>query len=168
MEKIYLNLKAKCLLPAEVCKVADFMFACQKDGYVFYSSTNNPRSMHMPKEAVEVAIQTLIDKKVLESPVKEGGLWKFKIIENTLKAIQAVSWDDICSAPLEGLSSEVKFTHQQESVPVEESDVFGNMSTQQMARMMKMLEARIKEEQIKEQADIMKHLKNNDSSGLPY
>lgn len=155
MEKIFLNLKVKCLLPVEVYKVADILFACQKDGYVTYSA-NNPKSMHMPKEAVEVAIQTLIDKKVLDHPVKEGNVWKFKIIENTIKAIQDVSWDDICSAPAIKPSSEIKFTHQQESVPVEESDIFDNMSTQQMARMMRMLEARIKAQE------------NNDQNGLPY
>ena len=167
MEKIFLNLKVKCLLPVEVYKVADILFACQKDGYVTYSA-NNPKSMHMPKEVVEVAIQTLIDRYILESPAKEGNVWKFKINEESIKRYQDASWDDICSTPALRQSSEVKFNHQQGSVPVEESDMFDNMSTQQMARMMKMLEARIKEEQLKEQADIMKQLKNNDQNSLPY
>ncbi len=167
MEKIFLNLKVKCLLPVEVYKVADILFACQKDGYVTYSA-NNPKSMHMPKEVVEVAIQTLIDKNILINPTKEGSFWKFRINENEIKAVQDMSWDDICSAPAIKQSAEIKFTHQQESVPIEECDDFDSMSTQQMARMMRMLEARIKEKQLKEQVDIMKQLKNTDQNSLPY
>lgn len=159
-EKIFLNLKLKCLLPTEVYKVADILFACQKDGYVTYSS-NNVKSMHMPKEVVEIAIQTLIDRQILDQPVKEGNFWKFKINADSIKRYQDSSWDDINEAPALRKSSELKFTHQ-ESVALEESDVIENMSTQQMMRMMRVLSARIKEEQSKQE------MMNNDASTLPY
>lgn len=121
MDKIYLNLKLKCLLPSEIYKVADMLFACQKEGCVTYSS-NNIKSLHIPKEAVEIAIQTLIDRQILEQPVKEGSFWKFKINTEVIKRYNDASWDDINNAPVLKKSSELKFTHQpeKEEMSVEE------------------------------------------------
>lgn len=148
MEKIYLNLKLKCLLPIEVYKVADILFACQKDGYVTYSS-NNVKSMHMPKEVVEIAIQTLIDRQILDQPVKEGNFWKFKINADGIKRYQDSSWDDINEAPALRKSSEVKFTHQPQTE---------DMSVEEMKKQIAQLQAML----------MTQSKKNNIDDSLPY
>lgn len=150
MEKIYLNLKLKCLLPIEVYKVADILFACQKDGYVTYSS-NNVKSMHMPKEAVEIAIQTLIDRQILDQPVKEGNFWKFKINADGIKRYQDSSWDDINEAPALRKSSEVKFTHQPQT-----EDMSVEEMKKQIAQLQAMLMTQVKNEN------------NEGNDGLPW
>lgn len=153
MDKIYLNLKLKCLLPIEVYKVADILFACQKDGYVTYSS-NNVKSMHMPKEAVEIAIQTLIDRQILDQPVKEGNFWKFKINADGIKRYQDSSWDDINNAPVLRMSSETKFTHEPPAI-----QSYTQMSPEEMMKRMQELQAMILAQS---------KMKNNSDSSLPY
>ena len=112
MEKQFLNLKLKCLLPVEVYKVADILMATQKEGYVTYS-TINTKSLHMPQEAVEKALQTLVDRQIFDSPVKEGKFYKFRINSESLKRYNDSSWDDINNAPVMRLAEDVKFTKEQ-------------------------------------------------------
>lgn len=151
MERIYLPLKLKCLLPTEVYKVADIMFACQKEGFVTYSPAN-VKSLHMPKEVIEVCLQTLLDKDILHRPEKEDKFWKFKINREELEKYNSSSWDDINNAPVIMRSAEVKFTHETVYQPVD-------MSTEQMMALMKKLQAQILSKQQKE---------NNSSDGLPW
>lgn len=153
MEKIYLNLKLKCLLPTEVSKVADIMFACQKDGYVTYSPAS-VKSMHMPREAVEIAIQTLIDREIIDSPVKEEKFWKFKINEANIKRYNDSSWDDINNAPVLRMSSETKFTHEPPAI-----QSYVHMSPEEMMKRMQELQAMILAQS---------KMKNNSDSSLPY
>lgn len=165
--KIYLNLKLKCLLPVELYKAADILFACQKDGYITYSP-QNARSMHMPKEAVEIAIQTLIDKGIIGSPEKEEKFWKFKINEESIKQYQDSSWDDINNAPVIQMSSETKFTHESSYKQVELS---AEEMMQQIKQLQAMISQKVKEdERLKQQKGIFAQIRdeNDGVSNLPW
>lgn len=150
-EKIFLNLKLKCLLATEVYKVADFLFAVQKEGCVTYSP-NNCKTLHMPREAVELAIQTLIDLEVIEYPSKEGNYWKFKINAESIKRYNDSSWDDVNNAPVLRKATEVKFTNEKPAMKYE----MVNMTPEQMMAQMKLLQDMITMKQKQMQ-------KNNDA-----
>lgn len=158
-EKIFLNLKLKCLLATEVYKVADFLFAVQKEGCVTYSP-NNCKALHMPREAVELAIQTLIDLEVIDSPTKENNFWKFKINADSIKRYNDSSWDDINNAPVLRKATEVKFMNEKPPMKYE----MVNMSAEEMMALMQKLQA-----QITAKAQLEKAQKNNDvEDGLPW
>lgn len=150
MERQFLDLKLKCLLPTDVYKVADVLFACQKDGYITFSA-QNAKSMHMPQEVVELCIQTLLDREILTDAVKEGKYYKFQINAEMLKRYREATWDDINDAPVMRKANEVRYTHAQEKP--------SGMTAEQMMAEIKSLQLMLAEK-----------MKENTSSseGLPY
>jgi hypothetical protein len=148
MERQFLDLKLKCLLPTDVYKVADVLFACQKDGYITFSP-QNAKSMHMPQEAVELCIQTLLDREILTNAVKEGKYYKFQINADMLKRYRESSWDAINDAPILAKANEVRYTQEKPS----------GLTAEQMMAEIKSLQLMLAEK-MKENTSI--------GEGLPY
>jgi len=148
MERQFLDLKLKCLLPTDVYKVADVLFACQKDGYITFSP-QNAKSMHMPQEAVELCIQTLLDREILTNAAKEGKYYKFQINADMLKRYRESDWNDINEAPILAKSNEVRYTQEKPS----------GLTAEQMMAEIKSLQLMLAEK-MKENTSI--------GEGLPY
>lgn len=156
MERVFLPLKLKCLLPADVYKVADILFACQKEGNITYSSANL-KSFHMPKEAVEIAIQTLVDRNIVGYPVKEDKFFKFEINKDTLKKYDESNWFNINESSSLARATEVRFTKHYVEEKKEEPKKDGGMSIDELRALMAKLQEQLKQQET-----------NSSSDGLPW
>ena len=112
MNKIYLPLQLKALMPPEMFKVMDTIFAFQKeDGIVTYSK-RNAEFLHIDQAIADQCIQTAIDKHIITPVGMDGGVYKFKINEGTIEAIKQIPLPEISRKPLLKLSDEIKWKNQ--------------------------------------------------------
>lgn len=161
MERVFLPLKLKCLLPSDVYKVADILFACQKDGCITYSSANL-KSFHMPKEAVELAIQTLIERDIISYAIKEDKFFRFEINKKELERYDKSNWININESSVLAKATAVRFTsHYVEEKYVEEKKEEpkkdGGMSVDELRALMAKLQEQLKQQET-----------NSSSDGLPW
>lgn len=108
MDKIYLSYQVKMLLPGDVYKVLDTLFAFQKEGCITYSK-RNCEFLHMEQPIVEQAIQTAINAKIITPVEMAGGVYKFKIVAETIEKAKLVQLTDIPNKPLLKLAEEITF-----------------------------------------------------------
>lgn len=108
MEKIYLPHQLKALLPAEMYKVLDTLFAFQKEGIVTYSK-RNADFLHLDNAITDQAIQTAINYKIIAPIEMAGGVYKFKIVGETIEKAKLVQLTDIPNKPLLKLADEITF-----------------------------------------------------------
>jgi hypothetical protein len=156
MERIFLPLKLKCLLPSDVYKVADILFACQKDGCITYSSANL-KSFHMPKEAVELAIQTLIDRDVISYAIKEDKFFRFEINKKELERYDKSNWININESSVLAKATAVRFTSHYVEEKKEEPKKEAGMSVDELRALMAKLQEQLKQQET-----------NSSSDGLPW
>lgn len=156
MERVFLPLKLKCLLPSDVYKVADILFACQRDGYITYSSANL-KSFHMLKDVVEIAIQTLIDRDIIGYPTREDKFFRFEINKNTLKKYDESNWLNINESSSLARATEVRFTKHYVEEKKEEPKKDGGMSVDELRALMAKLQEQLKQQET-----------NSSSDGLPW
>ena len=156
MERVFLPLKLKCLLPSDVYKVADILFACQKDGCITYSSANL-KSFHMPKEAVELAIQTLIDRDIMSYAIKEDKFFRFEINKKELERYDKSNWININESSVLAKATAVRFTSHYVEEKKEEPKKEAGMSVDELRALMAKLQEQLKQQET-----------NSSSGGLPW
>lgn len=156
MERVFLPLKLKCLLPSDVYKVADILFACQKDGCITYSSANL-KSFHMPKEAVELAIQTLIDRDIISYAIKEDKFFRFEINKKELERYDKSNWININESSVLAKATAVRFTSHYVEEKKEEPKKEAGMSVDELRALMAKLQEQLKQQET-----------NSSSDGLPW
>lgn len=156
MERVFLPLKLKCLLPSDVYKVADILFACQKDGCITYSSANL-KSFHMPKEAVELAIQTLIERDIISYAIKEDKFFRFEINKKELERYDKSNWININESSVLAKATAVRFTSHFVEEKKEEPKKEAGMSVDELRALMAKLQEQLKQQET-----------NSSSDGLPW
>ena len=156
MERVFLPLKLKCLLPSDVYKVADILFACQKDGCITYSSANL-KSFHMPKEAVELAIQTLIDRDIMSYAIKEDKFFRCEINKKELERYDKSNWININESSVLAKATAVRFTSHYVEEKKEEPKKEAGMSVDELRALMAKLQEQLKQQET-----------NSSSDGLPW
>lgn len=156
MERVFLPLKLKCLLPSDVYKVADILFACQKDGCITYSSANL-KSFHMPKEAVELAIQTLIERDIISYAIKEDKFFRFEINKKELERYDKSNWININESSVLAKATAVRFTSHYVEEKKEEPKKEAGMSVDELRALMAKLQEQLKQQET-----------NSSSDGLPW
>jgi hypothetical protein len=156
MERIFLPLKLKCLLPSDVYKVADILFACQKEGCITYSSANL-KSFHMPKEAVELAIQTLIERDIISYAIKEDKFFRFEINKKELERYEKSNWININESSVLAKATAVRFTSHYVEEKKEEPKKEAGMSVDELRALMAKLQEQLKQQET-----------NSSSDGLPW
>lgn len=108
MVKIFIPHQLKALLPAEMYKVLDTLFAFQKEGTITYSK-RNAEFLHLDLAICDQCIQTAIDKKIIEPLEMTGGVYKFKINKPLMETAKTLSLTDIPNRQLIRLSEEITF-----------------------------------------------------------
>lgn len=108
MDKIFIPHQLKALLPAEMYKVLDTLFAFQKEGTITYSKRNS-EFLHLDQSICDQCIQTAVDKKIIEPLEMTGGVYKFKINKPLMETAKTLSLTDIPNRQLIRLSEEITF-----------------------------------------------------------
>lgn len=108
MEKIFIPHQLKALLPAEMYKVLDTLFAFQKEGTITYSK-RNAEFLHLDQAICDQCIQTAIDKKIIKPVEMAGGVYRFEINEPIIEAAKLLPLTEIPNRPLIKLSEEITF-----------------------------------------------------------
>lgn len=150
-------MKLKVIMTPELYKVADALFAYQKDGMVSYSK-KTAALLHMDVAVADQMIQTLVDRKIISSAGQENGVWKFKVDQGTINRFNEASWEDIGKAQLMSVATEITFKNVQ---PPRQEYGMVTMSTEEMMAQMQKLQAMIMMKQQLEKT-------NNVQDGLPY
>lgn len=150
MEKFYLPMQVKALLPSDMYKVLDALMTFQKEGGTITYSKRNAEFLHLDQAIAEQAVQTAINYKLIEPIEQAGGVYKFKINQTTLETAKLTPLTEIPNKPLLKLATDITFK-------------------QEMGSKQKTNEELL-EEIRKLQAQLMANVKpeNNDSNALPW
>lgn len=108
MEKQYLPYQIKALMPAELYKVADTLYAFQREGHVTYSK-KNAEYLHLDVAIVEQCVQTMINAKLIEPISQDGGIYKFRINPAPLEVAKKIPLTEIPNKPLLKLATDITF-----------------------------------------------------------
>ena len=108
MDKIYIPHQLKALLPSDMYKVLDTLFAFQKEGTITYSKRNS-EFLHIDQSICDQCIQTAIDKKIIKPVEMAGGIYRFQINEPIIEAAKLLPLTEIPNRPLIKLSEEITF-----------------------------------------------------------
>lgn len=154
MEKIYLSYQVKMMMPGDMYKVMDTLFAFQKEGQISYSK-RNCEFLHLDQSVVEQAIQTAINYKLIKPVEMAGGIYRFDINSTVLEASKLIELKDVPTKPLFKLADEIKFKNEMGRKGVESS-----MTTEQMLAQIQILQSMIKRK--------MEEPENNADSDLPW
>lgn len=65
-EKVYMSSQLVCMLPPMACKVFQYILGWQNNDSIKYYPKQYASMLHMDELEVELAIQTLVDNKLLE------------------------------------------------------------------------------------------------------
>lgn len=65
-EKVYMSSQLVCMLPPSACKVFQYILGWQSQDSIKYYSKQYSKMLHMDELEVELAIQTLVDNRLLE------------------------------------------------------------------------------------------------------
>lgn len=106
--KLYLPYQIKALMPAELYKVADTLYAFQKEGHITYSKKNCDY-LHLDQAIVEQCVQTMINTKLIEPVSQDGGIYKFKINPAPLEVAKSIPLTDIPNKPLLKPAESIEF-----------------------------------------------------------
>ena len=149
MNRIYLPMQIKALLPSDVYKVLDALMTFQKEGTITYSK-RNAEFLHLDQAIAEQAVQTAINYKLIEPIEQAGGVYKFKINQTTLETAKLTPLTEIPNKPLLKLAETITFKQE--------------MGTKQKTN------EEILEEIRRLQAQLMANVKpeNNDTNDLPW
>ena len=148
MEKIFIPHQLKALLPSDMYKVLDTLFAFQKEGTITYSK-RNAEFLHLDQAVADQAIQTAVDKKIIEPLEMTGGVYKFKINKPLMETAKTLSLTDIPNRQLIRLSEEITFKNDMKPKEPSTADLLE--------------EIRILKEKLMNQVK-----DNNDSNDLPW
>lgn len=148
-QKIFIPHQLKALLPAEMYKVLDTLFAFQKEGTITYSKRNS-EFLHIDQSICDQCIQTAIDKKIIEPIEMTGGIYRFKINKPLVETAKTLSLSDIPNKPLIKLSEEITFKEQMKTK---------QPSNEELMEQIRRLQAQLMNQVVKD---------NNDASDLPW
>lgn len=139
--RIYLPAQLKALMPEQMLKVIDLLFIFQKEDATITYSKKNSLFLHMDEVITDQAIQTAIDINLLLPVGVENGIYKFKINQDVIKKFQEIALKDIQDKNLINLSGNITFKTRMSqgdtSAPKTE------MSTEEMQKMILMLQAQL-------------------------
>lgn len=109
MEKFYLPMQIKALLPSDMYKVLDALMTFQKEGGTITYSKRNAEFLHLDQAIAEQAVQTAINYKLIEPIEQAGGVYKFKINQTTLETAKLTPLTEIPNKPLLKLATDITF-----------------------------------------------------------
>lgn len=101
-------MQVKALMPGDLYKVLDALFAFQKEGTISYSK-RNAEFLHLDQAIADQAIQTAVDYKLITPIEQSGGVYRFKINGAAFEAAKMTPLSEVPNKPILKLSSEITF-----------------------------------------------------------
>lgn len=150
MDKIYIPMQVKALMPGDLYKVLDALFAFQKEGTISYSK-RNAEFLHLDQAITDQAIQTAVDYKLITPIEQSGGVYRFRINGAAFEAAKMTPLSEVPNKPLLKLSSEITFKNQTTTKELSPEEILG-----QIEALKRQLMSKVKAEQ------------NNDADTLPW
>lgn len=148
-QKIFIPHQLKALLPPEMYKVLDTLFAFQKEGIISYSKRNS-EFLHIDQAICDQCIQTAIDKKIIAPVEQSGGVYRFKINKELMEVAKNIPLTEIPHKALLKLSSEITFKELMKTK---------QPSNEELMEQIRRLQAQLMNQVVKD---------NNGDSGLPW
>ena len=157
-DKAFISTQLMAVLPPIALKT--LMFICNwqnsPNGIMLYEH-RFARTLKLTDEEIKISIQTLINLKLIDL-TRIDGKWRIELNKEEFDKYLKISMDRVIEH--EGYKLATKITY--DEVETEAPKGFEGMSTEQMKKMMLMLQAQLNErEQVKEM------VKNTDD-GLPF
>ena len=160
-EKVYASQQLICMLPPLALKVMLYLLNWQRMEQIKYYEKQMCKFMHIEKEELQLAIQTLEDNKLIDISMIDQ-TWMITINKETVKKYFNVKMETI--AEHSGIQMAKAITWNQ--VDESKSNDIDEMSEEEMKRMVLMLQARLKEK-----TEVKKVVVTNDvvdDYGLPF
>lgn len=151
MDRIFIPMQVKALMPSDLYKVLDALFAFQKEGTISYSK-RNAEFLHLDQAVADQCIQTAVDYKLITPIEQSGGVWKFRINGAAFEAAKMTPLSEIPNKQLLRLSSEITFKNQTSTK---------EMSPEELLRQIDELKRKLMEK-------VQPAKENNASDGLPW
>lgn len=142
-------MQVKALMPGDLYKVLDALFAFQKEGTISYSK-RNAEFLHLDQAIADQAIQTAVDYKLITPIEQSGGVYRFRINGAAFEAAKMTPLTEVPNKPILKLSSEITFKQQANTKELSAEEILG-----QIEALKRQLMTKVKEE-------------NNTSDGLPW
>jgi hypothetical protein len=111
----------------------------------------------MPKEAVELAIQTLIERDIISYAIKEDKFFRFEINKKELERYEKSNWININESSVLAKATAVRFTSHYVEEKKEEPKKEAGMSVDELRALMAKLQEQLKQQET-----------NSSSDGLPW
>ena len=128
MDKIYIPMQVKALMPGDLYKVLDALFAFQKEGTISYSK-RNAEFLHLDQAVADQCIQTAVDCKLITPIEQSGGVWKFSINGAAFETAKMTPLSEIPNKPLIKLSSEIKWKNQTTTKELSPEEILAQIQT---------------------------------------
>ena len=143
-------MQVKALMPGDLYKVLDALFAFQKEGTISYSR-RNAEFLHLDQAIADQAIQTAVDYKLITPIEQSGGVYRFRINGAAFEAAKMTPLSEVPNKPILKLSSEITFKQMDNTKELSADEILA-----QIDKLKRQLMTKVKAEQ------------NNDADTLPW
>lgn len=148
MDKIYIPMQVKALMPSDLYKVLDALFAFQKEGTISYSK-RNAEFLHLDQAIADQAIQTAVDYKLITPIEQSGGVYRFRINGAAFEAAKMTPLSEVPNKPILKLSSEITFKQMDNTKELSADEILA-----QIDRLKRQLMNKVKAEQASNTDDL--------------
>ena len=148
MDKIYIPMQVKALMPGDLYKVLDALFAFQKEGTITYSK-RNAEFLHLDQAIADQAIQTAVDYKLITPIEQSGGVYRFRINGAAFEAAKMTPLSEVSNKPILKLSSEITFKQMDSTKELSADEILA-----QIDRLKRQLMNKVKAEQTSNTDDL--------------
>ena len=148
MDKIYIPMQVKALMPGDLYKVLDALFAFQKEGTISYSK-RNAEFLHLDQAIADQAIQTAVDYKLITPIEQSGGVYRFRINGAAFEAAKMTPLSEVSNKPILKLSSEITFKQMDSTKELSADEILA-----QIDRLKRQLMNKVKAEQTSNTDDL--------------
>lgn len=163
-EKVFVSTQLLAVLHPIALKTLLFICNWQNspNGIMLYEH-RFARTLKLTDEEVKLAIQTLINLKLINL-VRVDDKWKIELKKSTFDKYLKIPMDRVIEHEGYKLATEITY----DTVETETPNGFDNMSTEQLQRMILMMQAQLNEKKQVESMVKAASMPTDDNDGLPF
>lgn len=161
-EKVYVSTQLLAVLPPMVLKVLLFICNWQNSpsGIMLYEH-RFARTLKLTDQEVKLCIQTLIDLKLIDL-TRIDGKWRIELLKDTFDKYLKIPMDRVIEHQGYKMATEVTY----DTTETEPQKSFDNMTTEQLQKMILMMQAQLNEK--KQVEDMVKAACAPTDTDLPF
>lgn len=144
-EKVFLSTQLNCMLPCLAVKVLNYLLSWQSQGSTRYYEKQFSKFLHLTVNEVETGIQTLIDNNLLSATLIDQ-TWILSLNRETIQKYFKVPMQKVHDHEGFKLAEKIvwnKTEKELEEIATEESDIWAEMSTEQLKRLIDKIQEEI-------------------------